>query len=105
MPEQGDHVVTTGLVAAGASYGWRLGALSAGPLVEGAVPWRLFENETGYHRQATLAPAVGARLLAPVHLGGAALALRYDARFLPYRHDGAWTSLWMHGFALGGAFR
>jgi len=97
IAEQGDAQVTSGDVALGGSLGWRQGALSAGPQLELMLPWRTFTNETGEHRQATLTATAGARVM----WAHRRVVLRYDARFAPYLHDAAWTSLWYHGVALG----
>jgi uncharacterized caspase-like protein len=101
IPEQGENPVMAGDVALGGTFGLGNGPLTVGPLVEGALLWRTYEDEDGEHRQVGAAPVVGVRALLTMDVGNAELALRMDSRLVPYQHDGMWTSLWHHGLAVG----
>jgi hypothetical protein len=90
-----------GEAAIGGSAGLRLGALSAGPQLDVALPWRIYEDSTGTHIQGSPTLMPGARMLWVQPVGAIAVAVRYDARWSPYTYSGTSTFLWHHGIAVG----
>lgn len=92
---------TAGLAALGGSVGFGGRAVTVGPQLELGVPWRSFEDDLGRHDQGSVTVVPGARALLLAPLGQRELVVRYDARFVPWRHDAAWTSVWHHGLAVG----
>jgi hypothetical protein len=96
--------VTGGTLSAGLSAQWRVPWLPVvvGPELDLGLPWRVFEDSAGTHRQGapTLIPGLRTDLRLPVGRRSA-VTLRYDARLVPIGYDGALTSVFEHGVALG----
>ena len=105
LAEQGPLVnVDSGEFAVGVSAGFRLlaGSVQVGPELDLAVPWRVFTDTEGLHRQSGLSPIPGLRAQARLRLPGKQHAtLRYAARLVPFTYDGSWTRFTEHNLAIG----
>jgi hypothetical protein len=104
LAEQGPLVnVDSGEVAAGLSAGLRMlaGSLQIGPELDLAVPWRVFTDTEGLHRQSGLSPIPGFRAQARLPFGRQHASLRYSARLVPFAYDGSWTRFTEHSIAIG----
>ena len=104
LAEQGPYVsVDSGEIAFGLSAGIRLfaGRLQLGPELDLALPWRVFTDTDGLHRQSSLSPIPGLRAQARLPIGHQHFTLRYSARLVPFAYDGDWTRFTEQTVALG----
>lgn len=91
LAEQGPLIhVNSGELAAGLSTGLRFfgGLAQVGPELDLAIPWRVFSDSEGLHRQANLTPVPGLRAQVRIPIGNQLATLRYSARLVPFAYDG-----------------
>jgi uncharacterized caspase-like protein len=104
LADQGPYVhVDTGEFSVGLSAGLRLfgGLAVLGPELDLALPWRVFTDTEGLHRQANLTPAPGARAQIRIPLKRQHVTLSYSARLIPFAYDGSWERFTEQTVALG----
>ena len=93
----------TGEFALGISAGLRFfgGIAHVGPELDLALPWRVFTDTAGLHRQANLTPVPGLRAQVRIPFGDQHATLRYSARIVPFAYDGSWVRYTEQSLALG----
>lgn len=97
--------IRSGEVAFGASTGWQYKGLRLGPVVEISQLWRHFEDRDGAHNQGVPTLSAGLRTSARLPVGrNQHLAIRYDARILPYTYQDELTRIWSHSLGAGIGF-